>query len=46
MTLRGFLLIVLALGLLVYFFGRPREWWDAATRAARQVHAAPADTVP
>jgi hypothetical protein len=46
MSLRGVLIVVaLILGLLFYT-GKAQEWWGSMKRAATQVHAVPADSVP
>ncbi|HET7599522.1 MAG TPA: hypothetical protein VFK09_04485 [Gemmatimonadales bacterium] len=47
MSFRGLLVLVIILAALLYYFGKPQEWWGDMTRAARRVNSVPAaDTMP
>jgi uncharacterized protein YjeT (DUF2065 family) len=47
MSFRGFLVILLVLAGLLYYFGKPQQWWGEMTRAASKVHTLPdADSAP
>ena len=44
MSLRGLLLVLLLIGALIYFFGKPDRWLRSLHRAGTQEYAVPADT--
>jgi hypothetical protein len=47
MSVRGMLVILLVLAGLLYYFGKPQQWWRDMDRAAHQVNRVPsADSVP
>jgi hypothetical protein len=46
MSFRGFLLVLVIIVGLLFYFGKPQQWWASMQRAATQVHAAPADSGP
>lgn len=46
MSFRGVLFVLAVVIGLLFYFGKPQQWWGSMQRAATQVHAAPADSVP
>ena len=44
MSFRGVLLVLALIFGVLYYLGKPQQWWHSMTRAAAQVNAAPADT--
>jgi hypothetical protein len=45
MSLRGLLLVLLLIGALIYFFGKPDQWLRSLHRAGAQEYAVPTDTM-
>jgi hypothetical protein len=43
MSLRGVLIVLALIVGLLFYTGKAQEWWADMTRAAQQVHAAPAE---
>lgn len=46
MSFRSIVLLLAIIGGLLWYFGKPQQWWESMQRAAGQVHAAPADSTP
>jgi hypothetical protein len=47
MSVRGMLVMLLVLAGLLYYFGKPQQWWRDMNRAAHQVNRVPnTDSVP
>ncbi len=46
MSFRGCLFILLIIGAILFYFGKPQEWWGTIKRAGTQVHTVPADSAP
>jgi hypothetical protein len=46
MSFRGLLLVLVIIAGLLFYSGKPQQWWESMQRAATQVHAAPPDSGP